>query len=195
MSTHSRAALFGAIALFVVASASAHAMGVAHGRTKIDFQAAAGDTTSGRLFAKLDVTNAVTSNGNPFFGTGGGHGKKGRGGSNNFALAGDTVTLMIGSASISGTADDKGRVSTPFTAKLTANGKILQIMANGLDLQDLFPLDTTDGEHQVTVALKVTATTTATVSGVAITTVGTLSDQNVTFFYSTKNGKIRGKNF
>jgi hypothetical protein len=190
------------IALFAVlatVSEPCHAMGVAHGRTKIDFRLTIGDSTSSRLFAKLDVSGAVTSNGNSFFdqSSGNGHGKSGSHGSKNFALAGFDVTVMIGSASFTGTADAKGKVATPFTAKLTANGRILQIMANGLNLEQLFPIDPTDGDHQVTVPLIVTATksTTSATTGVTTTVNATLSSQNVTFFYSVKNGKAHGKNF
>lgn len=196
--TLSSGLLVAVVAVLAVSSSDCHAMGVAHGRTKIDFHATIGDATTSRLFAKLDVSGAVTTNGNSFFGTssGKGHGKSGSHGSNNFALAGYDVTVTIGSASFTGTADAKGKVATPFTAKLTANGGILQIMANGLNLEQLFPLDPTDGDHQVTVPLIVTATkTTTSTTGVTTTIDATLSTQNVTFFYSVKNGKAHGKNF
>ena len=93
----------------------------------------------------------VNGNGN---GKGKGHGKSalsnGNGhtanGFNNFSLAGFDVTLTIGSASFTGTADGKGKVHDPFDAKLTANGQILMINASGWDLVELFPLDTTDRE-------------------------------------------------
>jgi hypothetical protein len=69
-------------------------------------------------------------------------------------------------------------------------------MANGLSLESLFPIDTTDGKHQVTVEIRVTAFKTTTDStGAATTITSTLSDQNVTFSYTVKNGRARGKNF
>lgn len=235
------------------------AHGHGKGRTKIDFRLMIGDPTSSRLFAKIDVGSAISSNANVLMldksnghgngngnskhgnngngngngkdhgnGNGGGngngnasdngsdhgHGNKGNEGndnddddngitsngnaghhgkSGNFALSGSTITLTIGSASFSGTADAKGRVSTPFNAKLTADGNILQIQAYGLNLEELFPIDPTDGSHQVTVEIKVEATTVAT-STVASQTI-TLSDQNVTFFYTVKNGRAQGRNF
>jgi hypothetical protein len=111
------------------------------------------------------------------------HGKSG-----NFSLAGQTVTLTIGSASFSGTADSKGRVKTPFDAKLTADGNILQIKANGLNVEELFPLDATDGKHSVTVEIKVTATPAAAGAQEL-----TLSDQTVTFDYRVRHGRAQGR--
>jgi len=163
------------------------------GRTKIDFMLKIGDFSSSRFFAKIDVSGAVTSNGTSFFAIPGNtmHGK-----SRNFELAGYDVTLSIGSASFTGTADSKGKVSTPFSAKLTANGNIAMIKATGLNLEQLLPVTSTDGTHQVTVEIKLTASKTTTdTSGVAITTFVTLSDQNVTFTYTVKNGQAKGKNF
>ena len=162
------------------------------GVTKIQFNLKAGDLTSSKFFGKFDVSGAMTSNGTSFFAIPGNtmHGK-----SRNFELAGYTVTLTIGSASFPGTADDKGKVTTPFSAKLTGNGNICQVKANGLDLQDLLPVSTADGSHQVTVEIKLTATKTVTTNGVSTTYDVTLSDQNVTFNYTTKNGRVKGKNF
>lgn len=137
-------------------------------------------------------------------GKGKGHGKSalsnGNGhtanGFNNFSLAGFDVTLTIGSASFTGTADGKGKVHDPFDAKLTANGQILMINASGLDLVELFPLDTTDGKHQVTVTISVSATKTTTdTTGATNTTTIDLSTQDVTFYYCVKNGRAQGKNF
>lgn len=219
------------------------ASGHGKGRTLIAFKTSTSDPTSSRFFAKIDVSGAVTSNGNPTGnpGTcdnnnhnsnddsddddnnqgngnhedshgakvGKGHGKgKGQGngngnsqgngngkghghGSNNFNLAGDTVTLTIGSASFTGTADSKGRVSTPFEAKLVADGQILMIEASGLNLVELFPIDISDGSHTVTVPISVSATQT---TGTTTTTTA-LSSQNVTFNYFVKNGRAMGKNF
>jgi len=147
--------------------------------------------------------NSGNGNGNK-----GGHGQKGGNngsngggngnghGSNNFLLAGYQITLAIESATFTGTADGKGRVSTPFDAKLVANGQILMIKAVGLNLVQLFPLDTSDGSHQVSVEIKVTASKTTTDStGATTTQTLTLSDQNVTFNYSVRNGRAKGKNF
>jgi hypothetical protein len=247
--------LTGAGALLLTGSlVLAHGHG--KGRTKIDFRLMIGDPTSSRLFAKIDVGSAISSNSNLLaFDKENGHGKGGskhgnhgngkghgndhgnasgddnggdhgngnkgnkgnddndndddddddhgmtsngnaghhHGKSGNFALSGSTITLTIGSATFTGTADNKGRVSTPFNAKLTADGNILQIMANGLNLEELFPIDPTDGSHQVTVEIKVEATTVAT-STTASQTI-TLSDQNVTFFYKVDNGRAMGRNF
>jgi len=159
----------------------AHAMGVGKGRTKIDFKLEVGDSASSRLFAKLDTGSGINSLSET--------GAK----SKNDNLAGYTVNFSIGSAVFSGTADGKGKVATPFNAKLTANGGILQIKATGLNLEQLFPIDTKDGDHEVTVAMKVTATK-ADAAGTVTETV-TLSEQNVTFKYTVKNGQAKGKNF
>lgn len=250
--------LAGAAAVLLLTGSLVLGMGHGKGRTKIDFRLMMGDPSSSQLFAKIDVSAAISSNANIFpsgVKPGHGHGKKsalkhgengngddqgngngkdgasesggkdghgnkgGHGGdgnendgddddnggitsngnvghhgkSGNFALAGSTITLTIGSASFSGTADAKGRVSTPFNAKLTADGNILELKANGLNLEELFPIDPADGAHQVTVEIKVSATTVAT-STLASQMV-TLSDQNVTFFYTVKNGRARGRNF
>jgi len=115
-------------------------------------------------------------------------------GSGNQGLAGQTITLSIGSAVFTGVADDKGRVSTPFDAKLVANGQILMIKAEGLDLVELFPLDPTDGAHQVTVHIEVTATPPATTTGTTVTPT-TLNSQDVTFFYFSKHDHAKGRNF
>lgn len=141
---------------------------------------------------------STLSNGNGH-GNGGGN-SNGNGhtanGFNNFSLAGFDVTLTIGSASFTGTADGKGKVHDPFDAKLTANGQILMINASGLDLVELFPLDTTDGNHQVTVTISVSASKTTTdTTGATNTTTIDLSTQDVTFFYNVKNGRAQGKNF
>ncbi len=171
-------------ALFCACSAT-HAAG--QGRTKIDFKLNIGDPSNSRLFAKLDVSAGVAGLSVPA------SGRQKKGGGND-ALAGYTVNLIIGgSATFSGLADDKGKVHTPFDAKLTANGAIMQIKATGLNLEQLFPIDATDGDHQVTVPLKVTATKTDAGTG-AISTV-VLSDQNVIFFYTVRNGKAKGRNF
>ena len=98
------------------------------------------------------------------------------------------ASVTIGSASFTGTADSKGRVETPFDAKLTADNNILQIKADGLNLQDLLPIDPTDGNHTVTVEIKVTATPAAAGSQAL-----TLSDQNVTFNYRVRHGRAQGR--
>ena len=158
---------------------SAHAMG--KGTTKIDFQLTAGDAASSRLFIKRDVKSATGQL--PEVGS---H-------SANDNMAGQTVTLYIGSAAFSGVADSKGRVRSPFDAKLTGNGKGLQVKANGLALEELFPVDTTDGHHSVTVQIKVICASTDATTQV-VTTV-TLTDSAVTFEYDVKKGKVKGRGF
>jgi hypothetical protein len=178
-----KACVFSLLLLSMMAVSSANAMGHGQGRTKIDFKTSLGDSgASSRLFAKLDVKSAIDAM--PDAG----------GKTKNDNLAGQTINLIIGtSATFSGTANDKGKVTTPFDAKLTANGGILQIKASGLNLEQLFPLDPTDGSHSVTVSLKVTASSTDATTGV-VTTV-TLSEQNVIFQYTVKNSQAKGKNF
>jgi hypothetical protein len=178
-----RSAFAAVLLVAVFIALPAHAAGVGKGRTKIDFKTAIGDSgASSRLFAKLDTASAISSLAES--------GAK----SKNDNLAGYTVNFIIGSATFSGTADEKGKVTTPFSAKLTANGGILQIKASGLNLEQLFPLQTADGSYEVTVPLKVTATKTDAATG-AVTETVTLSDQQVTFKYTVKKGQAKGKNF
>ena len=96
---------------------SAFAMG--SGTTKVDFQVKAGDTTGTRLFIKRDVT--ATTSQLPAVGSK----------SINDNMSGGTVTLYIGSAAFSGTADEKGKVATPFAAKITGNGKVSKSKPTG----------------------------------------------------------------
>jgi hypothetical protein len=177
MKLWNRIALFCAGFLFC---ASVHAMG--KGTTKIDFQATVGDSASSRLFIKRDVKSATGQL--PEVGSK----------SVNDNMAGQTVTLYIGSAAFPGVADEKGRVRTPFDAKLTGNGKGLQVKANGLALESLFPLDTTDGKHSVTVQIKITCDTIDPTT-LAVTKSVILSDASVTFDYDVKKGKIKGRGF
>ena len=188
---------------------SAYAMGEGEGRTKIDFTTKTADTASSRLFAKIDVSAGITSNanfiagntatvGNGKHGNGNGHGNGAskHNGLNNFVLANCDVTLTIGSASFTGHADSKGKITQPFNAKLTANGQILQIMANGLNLVELFPLNTSNGHYQVSVPFTVTATrSTSNADGSTSSLTVTLSQQVVNFKYSVKNGRAMGRNF
>jgi hypothetical protein len=164
----------------VLFSSAAFAMGGGNGVTKIDFKLKIGDTASSRIFAKLDVAAGMAQ-------------LTGGQGSANHALAGCAVNVTINSATFSGTADAKGKVTTPFSAKVTGNGAIMQIKATGLNLEQLFPVDPTDGEHTVVVAIKVTATKAA--DGSTGTQTYTLNEQNVTFNYVTKKGQAKGKNF
>lgn len=163
----------------VVACGSVQAMG--SGTTKIDFQLVAGDAASSRLFIKRDVS--ATTGQLPLVGSK----------SVNDNMAGQTVTLYIGSAAFSGTATDKGKVETPFAAKLTGNGKGLQVKASGLNLEELFPIDKTDGNHSVTVQIKVTCASTDPATQ-AVTTI-TLTDAAVVFEYTAKKGKVKGRGF
>ena len=173
------AVILGLMAAFIVNPA--YAMGHGKGETKIDFKLKIGDSTSSRLFAKLNVATGVGQLPET--------GSK----SKNDNLAGQTIILTIGSADFSGTADEKGKVTSPFNGKLTANGEIMQIKADGLNLEELFPVASTDGEHSVTVAIKVTASSTDSATGVVTTVV--LSDQSVTFNYVVKKGSVKGRNF
>src|SRR5437773_1868748 len=87
------------------------------GRTKIDFKFDTETATDSRLFAKFDVSSGTSQLANT--------GSK----SHNDDLAGYTLTLTIGSATFTATADEKGKTRAdstatppvPFTAKLTAN--------------------------------------------------------------------------
>jgi hypothetical protein len=163
------------------------------GRTKIDFKAKTDDPTTTRLFAKLDVAAGVALL--PAVGAK----------SLNDEIAGQTITLTVGSATFTGVADEKGKFKTPFDCKLTANGSILQIKYTGLDLVALFPLNTADGEYTVSVPLKVTASKAQVdpngqpvidpATGQQAVTTVTLSEQTVAFSYTTKKGQIKGKNF
>ncbi|HLX64199.1 MAG TPA: hypothetical protein VKX17_23200 [Planctomycetota bacterium] len=159
------------------------------GRTKIQFQFDTSSTANSQFFAKIDVSAALSQLGNS--------GTK----SHNDDLAGYTLTLTIGSATFSGVADAKGKITAnstatppvPFSAKLTANGKILQIMANGWDLKTLLGVDTTKTSGQVTVEIDVSASKTDSTSGQTMTVA--LSTQSVTFNYSVKGTTVKGKNF
>jgi len=171
------------------------------GRTKIDFKVTADSPATSRLFAKIDVSAGV--------GLLAETGSK----SANDNLAGYLLEFGIQAAGASptiftGVANSKGKITTPFDGKLTANGAILQIKYTGLDLVTLFPLNTADGKYEVPVTLTVTA------KKVLVDTAGTpvldvngqvqadpnvppiaLSTQTVTFKYDTKSGKIKGRNF
>jgi hypothetical protein len=159
------------------------------GRTKIDFKFSTESTTDSRLHAKIDV-----SAGTALLENSGSH-------SHNDDLAGYTINVTIGSATFSATADDKGKTRAdsaatppvPFTAKLTANGKILQLMAEGLSLKDLLGIDTTQASGQVTVEIDVSASKTDATTNV-VTTIP-LSTQSVTFYYSVHGTSVKGKNF
>ncbi|MCY3022280.1 MAG: hypothetical protein NTW87_24985 [Planctomycetota bacterium] len=166
---------------FAIGLLSVPAMAAGQGTTKIDFKLTIGDAASSRIFIKRDIS--ATSGQLPEVGSK----------SINDNLAGQTVTLFIGSAGFSGTADEKGKVTTPFTAKITGNGKGLQIKATGLNLEQLLPVDPTDGDHQVTVQIKVTASRTDAATGQVTEVV--LSDASETLFYKAKKGKVKGKNF
>lgn len=171
------------------------------GRTKIDFKLSSDSLESSRLFAKIDVSAGASSLEET--------GSKSR----NDNLRGYLVEFGIQAAGASpsiftGVANDKGKITTPFDGKLTANGGIMQIKYTGLDLVTLFPLNTADGKYEVPVTL------TVTVKKVLVDTAGapvldtngqpqadpavapiTLSTQTITFNYETKSGKIKGRNF
>lgn len=171
------------------------------GRTKIDFKVTADSPTTSRLFAKIDVSAAAGSLAET--------GSK----SANDNLAGYLLEFSIQAAGASptiftGVANEKGKITTPFDGKLTANGAILQIKYTGLDLVVLFPLNTADGKYEVPVTLSVTAKKVLVDSaGAPVLDVNgqaqadpavapiVLSTQTVTFKYDTKSGKIKGRNF
>lgn len=171
------------------------------GRTKIDFKLTADDVSSSRLFAKIDVATGVGSLAET--------GSKSR----NDNLRGYLVEFGIQAAGSSasvftGIANDKGKITTPFDGKLTANGGIMQIKYTGVDLVTLFPLNTADGSYEVPVTLTVTAKKVLVDSAGAPvldansqvqadpnSTPIVLSTQTVTFKYDTKGGKIKGRNF
>jgi hypothetical protein len=171
-----------------------HAMGQGDpgggkGRTKIDFKFDTATPTNSRLFAKIDVAAAVSLLANT--------GAK----SHNDDLAGYTLTLTIGSAQFSAVLDEKGKSTedlnattpVPFSAKLTANGKVLQIKADGLNLQSLLGVDVTQKNGQVTVEVDVSISKTDPVTNVTTTT--SLSQQSVTFHYKVHGTSVKGKNF
>lgn len=174
---------------------SAHAMGHGgggKGRTKIDFQFDTVDSTKSRLFAKIDVSALLSQLGNS--------GNK----SHNDDLAGYTLTLTFaGSSTFSVVMDSKGKTKedgsttppSPFTAKLTANGKILQVMATGLNLQTLLGVNTAQTEGQFAIEIDVSASKTDSTVVPPVTTTIPLSTQNVTFNYSVKNTTVKGRNF
>ena len=66
--------------------------------------------------------------------------------------------------------------------------------ARGLNLEQLFPLDSTDGSHSVTVKIKVSAATVDATTGVSSTPI-VLSEQSVTFNYTVKNDQAKAKIF
>lgn len=174
------------LAASVFMACDAYAMG--KGKTKVDFQVK-GDEA--RFFAKRDVAAGV--NQLPEAGSK----------SKNDNLAGHTVTLTITQTggtvapegTLSGVASEKGKVTTPFDGKLTANGGIMQIKTTSLDIVKAFPLDMTDGEHTVTVQIKITAQMKDPSTGAATGAEIVLSDEPVTFNYKVKKGAAKGKNF
>lgn len=167
----------------------AHAAG--KGRTKIDFQFDTANTSTSRLFAKIDISAALSQLGNS--------GKP----SHNDDLAGYTLTVTVGSASFSALMDSEGKSAqddssnppVPFTAKLTANGKILQIMVNGANLKDLLGVDTTQKNGTFSIEIDVTASKTDNTVTPPVTTTIPLSTQSVSFKYSVKQTTVKGKNF
>lgn len=198
------AALIMLLATSVLASEESRAKGGnggGKGRTKIDFKLSADDFATSRLFAKIDVSAGAGSLAET--------GSKSR----NDNLRGYLLEFGIQAAGASpaiftGVANDKGKITTPFDGKLTANGGILQIKYTGLDLVTLFPLNTADGSYEVPVTLTVTAkkvlvdsngnpvldTNGQAQADPAVAPIA-LSTQTVTFKYDTKSGKIKGRNF
>lgn len=162
--------------------------GGGEGRTKIDFKFDAVDGLDSRLFAKIDISAALAQLGNS--------GKP----TNNDDLAGWTLTLTIGgSATFSAIADEKGKIKqslsatppVPFTAKLTAKGKILHLTANDLNLKALLGINPATGNGTVSVQIDVTASKTDANN---VTTTVPLSAQLVTFNYKVKGEKVMGTN-
>lgn len=166
--------------------------GAGQGKTKIDFQFDTVDVANSRLFAKIDVSAALSQLGNS------------GGKSHNDDLAGYTLKLSIGPVGTSpstfeAVCDSKGKTMedlnavppVPFTAKLTANGKILQIMAEGLNLKSMFGIDPALGDGSVTIEIDVSASKTDSNN---VTTTVPLSAQAVTFNYKVKKTTVKGSN-
>jgi len=163
----------GTIAAILLLAGSAFA-GEANGKTKIDFRATIGDSgSSSRIFAKRDVAAGVAQL--PEVGSS----------SKNDNLAGAAIKVTIGSAEFPATADVKGKVVDPYALKLTANGRILQLKADGLNLEQLLQLSTVDGSYTTSVLIKITATP---VDGTEVV----LTEETVTFYYKVKNGEVKG---
>lgn len=182
------------LCMLVLLTGSAFAMG--QGTTKIDFKFTVGDAASSRLFIKRDIRATIGLL--PEVGTP----------TKNDNLANSTVNLTIGDSTvISGLANEKGKVTTPFAAKITGNGKGFQLKAsNGaVDLEKVllpFGLDVAkEGKDQsIVVPLKISVTLPAVVNPdpaapPAEPVEVVLSQDDVTFKYSVKKGKVKGRNF
>jgi hypothetical protein len=186
MSMRTGIAMLSLAAVCLFCSDAVYAMGA--GKTKVDFQVKEG---SSRLFAKRDVKAGVDQL--PEVGAK----------SKNDNLADRTITVtctpvgVVATAdnTLVGVADAKGRVTTPFDGKLTANGGIMQVKTSTFDIVKAFPLDMTDGEHTVTVQIKIVAQKKDPSTGAALGAEIVLSDEAVTFSYKAKKGAAKGKNF
>ncbi|MBI3735558.1 hypothetical protein HY256_03485, partial [Candidatus Sumerlaeota bacterium] len=105
------------------------------GQTKIDFSLTLGNPATSRLFAKRDVAAGVAQL--PEVGSA----------SKNDNLAGQVVAVYFGDSLTTGTADSRGKVTVPFEAKLTANGRNMQVTIKGLDLETIMGINPLDGTY------------------------------------------------
>lgn len=176
-------ALLGGVLL--AAPSSAHAMG--KGRTKKSFNAYFQAPERNRVFFKCDVEAAVLAlenTGSP---------------TRNDDLANMDLTVTINGTAFTETLDEKGKANTDvFKAKLTANGRILQVKLKDLDLQSILPLDPADDGKNLTVdvTLHIEAQPQPENSSDPLPPAIVLVDEVVTFKYSQKaDNQAKGKNF
>lgn len=176
-------ALLGLVLL--AAPGSAHAMG--KGRTKKSFNAYFQAPEKNRVFFKCDVEAAVLAlenTGNP---------------TRNDDLANMDLTVTINGTAFTETLDEKGKANTDvFKAKLTANGRILQVKLKDLDLETILPLDPADDGKNLTVdvTLHIEAQPQPENSSDPLPPAIVLVDEVVTFKYSQKaDNQAKGKNF
>jgi hypothetical protein len=151
------------------------------GRTKIDITQTLGNPATSRFFGKFDVAAGVAQL--PKIGSS----------SRNDDLQGTTVTMTLNGASFAGLAEQAGMVTSPFTAKLTANGGILNLQAYGIDLQTLFGIVPIDGTYNIIVSIVITAAWIDPTTLEVIEVV--LSNQNVTFTTTVSLGAFKGRNY
>lgn len=173
--------------VLLAAPASVHAAGKGKGRTKKSFNAYFQAPERNRVFFKCDVEAAVLALEN----TGGN--------TRNDDLANMDLTVTINGTSFAGTLDDKGKANTDvFKAKLTANGRILQVKLKDLDLESILPLDPADDGKNLTVdvTLHIEAQPQPENSSDPLPPAIVLVDEVVTFKYSQKaDSQAKGKNF
>lgn len=176
-------ALLGLVLL--AAPGNAHAMG--KGRTKKSFNAYFQTPEKNRVFFKCDVEAAILALENTGSST------------RNDDLANMDLTVTINGTAFTETLDEKGKANTDvFKAKLTANGRILQVKLKDLDLQSILPLDPADDGKNLTVdvTLHIEAQPQPENSEDPLPPAIVLVDEVVTFKYSQKaDNQAKGKNF